>query len=198
LPKRISVNSVHDAVFDGAVRPAASRPLRYIVMGSRTLEVWNLGGDLEFFAERIRNPIARHSPATPIFAAISPSPTPPFSICRWSASRWCRATRWAAASRLLIVAERSAKFAFPEVLSTSSQGLGAYTFLSRRIAPGLPERMILSGEVYSAEDLYKLGAIDVLAPDGAASKPSTRISAEGGGGTPAIPRSGRPAASPTR
>jgi DSF synthase len=52
--------------------------------------------------------------------------------------------------------------------------------------------MILSGEVYRAGDLYKLGAIDVLAPDGAASKPSTRISGEGGGGTPAIPRSGRP------
>jgi DSF synthase len=52
------------------------------------------------------------------------------------------------------------------VLFNLLPGMGAYTFLSRRIAPGLAERMILSGEVYSAEDLYKLGAIDVLAPDG--------------------------------
>jgi integrase len=84
----------------------------------------------------------------------------------------------AAPSFNLIVAERSAKFAFLEVLFNHFRGMGAYTFLSRRIAPGLAERMILSGEVYSAEDLFRLGAVDVLTPDGAGVEPSTHILGE--------------------
>jgi DSF synthase len=66
----------------------------------------------------------------------------------------------------LIVAERSAKFGLPEVLFNLFPGMGAYTFLARRIAPGLAERMILSGATYTAEQLHEMGIVDVLAEDG--------------------------------
>src|SRR3712207_4090014 len=66
----------------------------------------------------------------------------------------------------LIVAERSAKFGLPEVLFNLFPGMGAYSFLSRRIGRQAAERMILSGRVHTAEELHEMGLVDVLAPDG--------------------------------
>jgi DSF synthase len=66
----------------------------------------------------------------------------------------------------VIVAERSAKFGLPEVLFNLFPGMGAYSFLSRRVGPVQAERMILSGRIYSAEELHTMGLVDVLAEDG--------------------------------
>jgi DSF synthase len=44
--------------------------------------------------------------------------------------------------------------------------MGAYSFLSRRVAPHQAEKMILSGDVYSSEELYRMGVVDVLVPRG--------------------------------
>jgi DSF synthase len=150
---------------------AGDPPLRYVVMGSRMAGVWNLGGDLEFFAEHIRNrdraALTRYAylccDLTFTNATVFDLPVVSIALVQGDA---LGGGFEAALSFNLIVAERSARFGFPEVLFNLFPGMGAFTFLSRRIAPGLAERMILSGEIYSAEDLYKLGAIDVLAPDG--------------------------------
>ena len=66
----------------------------------------------------------------------------------------------------LVIAERGATFGLPEILFNLFPGMGAYTFLSRRIAPGLAERLIMSGEIYSAEQLHAMGVVDVLAAEG--------------------------------
>src|SRR3546814_18599295 len=44
--------------------------------------------------------------------------------------------------------------------------MGAYSLLARRISPALAERMIMSGRIYGAEELYEMGVVDVLAEDG--------------------------------
>jgi hypothetical protein len=44
--------------------------------------------------------------------------------------------------------------------------MGAYNLLARRVGPALAERIILSGESYTAAELYEMGVIDVLAEDG--------------------------------
>jgi DSF synthase len=150
---------------------AGDLPLRYVVMGSRMPGVWNLGGDLEFFAEHIRNrdraALTRYAylccDLTFTNATVFDLPVVSIALVQGDA---LGGGFEAALSFNLIVAERSARFGFPEVLFNLFPGMGAYTFLSRRIAPGLAERMIMSGEIYTAEDLYKLGAIDLLAPDG--------------------------------
>jgi DSF synthase len=159
---------VRDLTTDAA---GGEPPLRYVVMGSRMPGVWNLGGDLEFFAEHIRNrdraALTRYAylccDLTFTNATVFDLPVVSIALVQGDA---LGGGFEAALSFNLVVAERSARFGFPEVLFNLFPGMGAYTFLSRRIAPGLAERMILSGEVYGAEDLYKLGAIDVLAPDG--------------------------------
>ncbi len=71
-----------------------------------------------------------------------------------------------ALSAHVIVAERSARLGLPEVLFNLFPGMGAYNFLSRRLTPAAAERMILSGKVHTAEELYELGLVDVLAEDG--------------------------------
>jgi DSF synthase len=44
--------------------------------------------------------------------------------------------------------------------------MGAFSFLSRKIGRRAAEEMITSGTIYSARQLYDLGVIDVLTPDG--------------------------------
>jgi DSF synthase len=44
--------------------------------------------------------------------------------------------------------------------------MGAFSFLSRKIGRKASEEMITSGAIYGARQLYDMGVVDVLAPDG--------------------------------
>lgn len=66
----------------------------------------------------------------------------------------------------VIVAEEGTELGLPEVLFGLFPGMGAYSFLSRRVAPQLAERLILEGRILPAEELHRLGVVDVLAPKG--------------------------------
>ena len=72
----------------------------------------------------------------------------------------------AALSCHTIVAEEGAGMGLPEVLFDLFPGMGAYSFLCQRVSPKLAERLMLEGRVYPAEELYRLGLVDVLAPKG--------------------------------
>ena len=65
-----------------------------------------------------------------------------------------------------IVAEEGVGMGLPEVLFGLFPGMGAYSFLCKRVSPRQAEKMILSGEVYSSEEMYRLGVVDVLVPKG--------------------------------
>jgi len=65
-----------------------------------------------------------------------------------------------------IVAEEGCSMGLPEVLFGLFPGMGAYSFLCKRVTPQLAEKMILSGDVYSTEDLYRMGVVDILAKKG--------------------------------
>ena len=66
----------------------------------------------------------------------------------------------------VVIAERSSQLGFPEILFNLFPGMGAYNLLARRIGAALAERIILSGQTYSASELYEIGVIDILADDG--------------------------------
>jgi DSF synthase len=65
-----------------------------------------------------------------------------------------------------IIAERAATFGLPEVLFNLFPGMGAMSFLSRRIGLRQAEELCLSGETYSARELHAMGVIDQLVDDG--------------------------------
>lgn len=66
----------------------------------------------------------------------------------------------------VIVAEEGTELGLPEVLFGLFPGMGAYSFLSRRVSPQLAERLILEGRILPAEELQRMGVVDVLAPKG--------------------------------
>ncbi|MBB4128913.1 DSF synthase [Xanthomonas translucens] len=65
-----------------------------------------------------------------------------------------------------IVAEEGATLGLPEVIFGLFPGMGAYSFLSKRMPPQLAEKIILEGNLYSSEQAHALGIVDVLVPKG--------------------------------
>jgi DSF synthase len=55
---------------------------------------------------------------------------------------------------------------FPEIIFNLFPGMGAYNLLTRRVDSALAERLILSGQMYSASELFDMGIVNVLAEDG--------------------------------
>lgn len=66
----------------------------------------------------------------------------------------------------IIIAERSSQMGFPEILFNLFPGMGAYSLVARKVNPKFAEKMILSGKIYSAEELHEAGLIDILVEDG--------------------------------
>jgi DSF synthase len=154
-------------------RSAAAPPVRYVVLGSRVPGVWNLGADLDLLAMLVRNRdramLRRYAHACCEVAYANATglgfDLPVVSVSLVQGDSLGSGFETALSSDL-VIAERGATFGLPEILFNLFPGMGAYTFLSRRIAPGLAERLIMSGEIYSAEQLHAMGVVDVLAAEG--------------------------------
>jgi len=145
--------------------------LRYQVLSSATPGVFSLGGDLEYFLDAIRK---QDRPAMQRYATACIDILYK-SACGYGSELTTIALVQgealgggfeAALSCNVIIAERSATFGFPETLFGMFPGMGAYSFLARRIAPTMAKRLIESGNVYTADELYELGVIDKVAADG--------------------------------
>lgn len=145
--------------------------VRYVAWASKTPGIWNLGGDLDLFAQLIRAQdriaLLRYA-----FTVVSEGyrnhialdlPIITVSLVQGDA---LGGGFEAALSSNVIIAERSARFGLPEILFNLFPGMGAYTYLARRTSPGIAERMILSGRIYNAAELYEMGVVDVLCEDG--------------------------------
>jgi DSF synthase len=65
-----------------------------------------------------------------------------------------------------IFAERSATFSFPESLFGLFPGMGALSFLARRVGTTKAEQICGSADVYSAEEMHRLGIVDRVVDDG--------------------------------
>jgi DSF synthase len=65
-----------------------------------------------------------------------------------------------------IIFERSAQAGFPEVLFNLFPGMGAWDFTIRKAGFAVASEMVLSGRLYSAEELHYRKLVDVVADDG--------------------------------
>jgi DSF synthase len=54
----------------------------------------------------------------------------------------------------------------PEIVFNLFPGMGAYSFLLRRVGRKMAESFILEGKIYTAQELYDMGIVDVLVEDG--------------------------------
>jgi DSF synthase len=146
-------------------------PIDYVVLASGMPGVFNLGGDLDLFKQLIgardraglvrygracidvlyRNYIAHELPVTTVSLVQGECLGGGFE---------------AALSSDVIVAERSARFGFPEILFNLFPGMGAYSFLDRKIGQKGAEQLISSGKIYSADEMLAWGVVDAVAEDG--------------------------------
>jgi DSF synthase len=147
-------------------------PLQYSVLASSTPGVFNLGGDLHLFLRCIdaqdraalveygracidvlyRNYVAHGLLITTISLVQGDCLGGGFE---------------AALSSDIVVAERHARFGFPEIMFNLFPGMGAYSFLERRVGRRAAEEIITTGKTYAADDMLALGAIDLVVESGA-------------------------------
>jgi len=145
-------------------------PIRHFVVGSRLPGIFNMGGDLAFFADRIRAgdraALADYARACieVVYNNATALDVPIVTIALVQGDALGGGFE-AALSCDVIVAERSAKFGLPEILFNLFPGMGAYSLLCRRLEPARAERMILGGRIYGAAELHEMGLVDVLAED---------------------------------
>jgi len=66
-----------------------------------------------------------------------------------------------------VIFERSANAGFPEVLFNLFPGMGAWDFTIRKAGFTVANEMILSGRLYSAEELFNRRLVDIVVDDGA-------------------------------
>jgi DSF synthase len=146
-------------------------PIRYVVGGSRVPGVFNLGGDLRLMTRLVR---AQDRQALQTYAracidvlynSFLDFNLPVITIALVQGDTLGGGFE-SALSCDVIVAEEGTKFGLPEVLFNLFPGMGAYSFLSRRMDAGRAERMILSGRLYDAAELQAMGIVDVVAKEG--------------------------------
>lgn len=145
--------------------------IRYHVIASNVSGVFNLGGDLELFRHlaqtQDRAGLARYARACidALYANIRHFEQDVTTISLVQGDALGGGFE-AALSSDVIIAERGARMGFPEVLFNLFPGMGAYSLLSRRMAPQRAEHIILSGNLYDADELYDMGLVDLLVESG--------------------------------
>jgi DSF synthase len=150
---------------------SSPQPFQYFVFGSSVRGIYNLGGDLAYFVDRIR---ARDAEGLRCYGYACVNAThdnavaydaPVVTIALVQGDALGGGFECALAFDV-IVAERGAKFGLPEILFNLIPGMGAYSYLSRRLGITSAERMITSGRIYTAADMYEMGVVDLLCGDG--------------------------------
>ena len=159
----------------GSLFAAAPRgepaPFDYFVLGSHSQGVFNLGGDLVLFAENIRRgdreELRRYADACINFGYANHigfgQGVLTIALIQGDA---LGGGMEAALSCDVLIAERQAKFGLPEIVFNLFPGMGAYSCLSRRVGMLKAEEIIMSGRVYSAEEMQALGVVDMVVDEG--------------------------------
>ena len=144
---------------------------RFMVLASERAGVFSLGGDLKFFKEKIA---ARDREALKTYAkdcidmvhdTVTGFGLPLTTIALVRGTAQGGGFEGALAHNVLI-AEKGSQMGLPEIMFNMFPGMGAYQLLCRRLPPAKAEQLILSGKTYSAEELYEMGVVDVLADKG--------------------------------
>lgn len=146
-------------------------PLRYLVLGSRSQDVFCFGGDLDLFQKLIR---AKDRAALVEYGhrccAILDRNARSLDLPILTIGLVQGAALGGGFESLLsfdhIIAERHSTFGLPEIMFGLFPGMGAHAFLSRKLGTAMAERIILSNKTYTAEEMFDLGIVHQLAEPG--------------------------------
>ncbi len=147
-------------------------PIEYVVLASGMPGVFNLGGDLDLFKQLIgakdRQGLLRYGRACiDVLYRNYIGHDLPLTTISLVQGECLGGGFEAALSGDVIIAEKNARFGFPEILFNLFPGMGAYSFLDRKIGRKAAEDLITSGKIYTADEMLAMGVVDILAEDGA-------------------------------
>lgn len=145
--------------------------VRHFVMGSGIPGVFNFGGDLSLFVLLVR---ARDLDSLKLYARRC------LDLVWWlenAANIGVHTTALVQGdtlgggleSALLhhnVIFERNSQAGFPEVLFNLFPGMGAWPLVIRRGGFSIANDMILSGQIYTADQLHRAGLVDLVVEDG--------------------------------
>ncbi len=156
----------------GKIDDPAEPDVKYFVIASSVADTFSLGGDLSLFMKHIMakdRQALYHYALSCIdcsFAVHSHLNRPGVTSIALVQGQALGGGFESALAANVLIAERGAKMGLPEILFNLFPGMGAMTFLGRRVGYHQAEKIIRSGKLYLAEELHDLGVLDVLAEPG--------------------------------
>jgi DSF synthase len=147
------------------------RNINFVVLASDVPGVFNLGGDLALFRQHIerqdRQALLRYAKACVEgqHAMLTGFGRDITTISLVQGDALGGGFECALAADV-VIAERGTHLGFPEILFNLFPGMGAYSILARKVGDALTRKLISSGRLYPAEELYEMGVIDILADSG--------------------------------
>lgn len=142
--------------------------IKYHVLASDVDGIYNLGGDLNLFRDLIvrkdRGNLLKYATSCieALYTKMTNFGSDVTHITLVQGDALGGGMECAISSDVLI-AEKGSVLGMPEIIFNLFPGMGAYSILSRKIGAAQAEKMILSGRLYTAEELHELGVVDVLA-----------------------------------
>jgi len=146
-------------------------PVQFSILASDTPGVFQLGGDLDLFQSLIdardRAGLARYGRAC-IDVLYRNYIGYDLDLTTISCVQGqCLGGGFEAAlASEVVVAERRARFGFPEILFNLFPGMGAYSFVARAVKQKVTEEILTSGQIYTADEMRDKGLIEIVADDG--------------------------------
>ncbi|RJL51729.1 MULTISPECIES: crotonase/enoyl-CoA hydratase family protein [Pectobacterium] len=165
-----------DAMLDGMTKIAhgeltCSASLNFFVLRSGYPDVFNLGADLDMFyllaEEKNRDKLRLYADKCVdlihyLYHGINKSITT-ISLVEGD----CIGGGFEAALACdYLIATESSNFSFPEIKLGIFPGMGAASIMSRVLRKGDYQRIFLSGEMFSAQQLFEMGLVSQVVPDG--------------------------------
>lgn len=144
-----------------------------MLVGSRSPGVWSLGGDLDHFVAKIRardrqSLVAYGRSCVRILHRNLYALGLPMITIGVAQGDALGGGLESLLSFNVIIAERDAKFGFPESMFGLFPGMGAHSLVTRRAGAAFAEEMMLSGRAYSAEEMKEAGLIHAVVEPGQA------------------------------
>lgn len=138
---------------------------KFLIWGSDAPGIWNLGGDLKYFEKLVKQRNydrlrAYALSCIDVCMANYSSLHSPIIVGALVAGDALGGGMEAALSCDFILAEEQSKFGLPEMLYGLFPGMGAYSFLMRRLGQAKAEAIIKGGDLYSAADMQNMGLVE--------------------------------------
>lgn len=146
-------------------------PFRHLVWASRSTTAWNMGGNLAGFTRLIREQDEGALRAYAyrcidiLYDNYRALDLPMMTVALVQGDTIGGGFE-AMLTNDIVIAERQAKFGLPEILFNLFPGMGAHSFLRRRVGERTARLLIEDGKSRSADEMHELGLVDVVCEQG--------------------------------